>query len=293
MSAISNHGCFKGTLTAFDKRELLNLLLAKRRMLKLHIPELQPEEILQYLINEHGETLNIGWSGGYCSTVVLHMAIKYFPKIPVVFSNTLVEYPENIQYVRQITKAWNLNLTELKPKTNFFAIKKIYGWPKPRKTGSQLKKLGLKGAEAQLYRRPFCCRYLKEEPAEEFYKTHKMTATLSGMRAAESLRRSVNLIGTKGQMYTIKSGMVNAHPIALWTRPQMYEYLKKNNIPENLVYRSQNRNGCLWCTAFAGCKESLIRYSIYRFNDLRLYDFVINDMKKTKHKTEVMDTFFA
>ncbi len=260
-------------------------------MNKLNIAEQDPEEIIQKLVDEHGDKLNIGWSGGKCSTVVLKMALKYYPKIPVVWANTLVEYPENVAYVRKLTREWNLNLTELLPiddkgnPTNFFKIKAVHGWPKIRKSGSQLKALGLKGVEAQEHRRPFCCLYCKELPEELYYKSHETTANISGIRAGESRRRSINLIGGRGQCYTIKSGMVKAHPIALWTRQQVNAFMEKNHIPENLVYRSQNRNGCMWCTAFKGCKESIIRYSLYRFNDLRLYDFIISDMmhKKLKH----------
>jgi 3'-phosphoadenosine 5'-phosphosulfate sulfotransferase (PAPS reductase)/FAD synthetase len=297
MSVLTDAGCFKGTLTQFDKRELFNLLLCKKRMRKLNIPEQDPEEIIQHLVDEYSATLNIGWSGGKCSTVVLKMALKYFPKIPVVYANTLVEYPENLSFVRQITKDWNLNLTELLPvddegnRTNFFKIKAIHGWPKMRKTGSQLKAMGLKGVAAQEYRRPYCCLYCKELPEEIYYKTHNITANISGIRAGESRRRSINLIGGKGQVYQIQTGMVKAHPIALWTRQQVNAFLEKNNIPENLVYRSQNRNGCMWCSAFKGCKEALIRYSLWRFNDLRLLDFVLNDMFRKKRKTEVMLTW--
>jgi 3'-phosphoadenosine 5'-phosphosulfate sulfotransferase (PAPS reductase)/FAD synthetase len=287
MSVLTDVGCLKGNLTGFDKREAVNILFAKKRMHKLNLKEYVPEELIQNLVDEYGDTLNIGWSGGKCSTVVLHMALKYFPKIPVVWSNTLCEYPENVQFVRAITKAWNLNLTELHPIKNFWEVKAVHGWPKPRKTGSQLKAMGLTGEAAQAYRRPYCCLYTKELPQEIYYKTHNVKANLSGIRAGESRRRSINLIGTKGQCYKIKSGFVKAHPIALWARQQVNKYLEKNNVPENLVYRSQNRNGCMWCTAFKGCKEALIRYSLYRFNDLRLYDFVINDMQGKKIKTEV------
>ncbi len=296
MSVITDAGCYKGRLTQFDKRELFNLLLCKKRMLKLNISEQDPEEIIQKLVDEHGSTLNIGWSGGKCSTVVLKMALKYFPKIPVVYANTLCEYPENLTFVRQVTKDWQLNLTELLPidehgnRTNFFLVKKVHGWPKIRKTGSQLKALGLKGVEAQEHRRPFCCLYCKELPEEEYYKNHEVTANISGIRAAESKRRSVNLIGSRGQCYTIQSGMVKAHPIALWTRQQVNAYLEKHNVPENLVYRSQNRNGCLWCTAFKGCREALIRYSLWRFNDLRLLDYIMSDMLGKKVRNPVIAT---
>lgn len=274
MGVITDSGCFKGTLTAFDKREIINLVLTKKMLANRHIQEQNAEDIIQNMIDEHGDKIKIGWSGGKCSTVVLKLALKYYPKIPVVFENTLCEYPENLQFVRQITKEWNLNLTELTPKTNFFAIKSVKGWPKIRCSSSK-------------DREPFCCKYLKHEPLMEYYKTHDITGDLTGVRAGESKNRR-RLIGCRGQVYTLKNGRVIGNPVALWTRQEIDAFLLNNMVPENLVYRSQMRNGCMWCTAFKGCKEALIRYSLWRFNDLRLYDFVVSDMLGKRVKQPIL-----
>jgi 3'-phosphoadenosine 5'-phosphosulfate sulfotransferase (PAPS reductase)/FAD synthetase len=293
MGVLTEPGCIKLTLS--EKREASNLLMAKIRMKKLHIPEQNPEEIIQHVVDEYGDSLNIGWSGGKCSTVVLKMVIKYFPKVPVTWCNTLVLYKEDEDFVQKIAKMWDLNLITLYPWQDFWTTKKEHGWPKLRKTGSQLKAMGLTGEAAQEYRRPYCCLYTKELPEEEYYINNNIHANFSGLRAAESMRRAVNLIGGLGQCYTLKSGkfkgMVKAHPIALWTQKQVNDFLAKNNVPENLVYRSQNRNGCKWCTAFKGCKEAMIRYSLWKFGDWRMYDFVINDMYGTHYKHPVMTSY--
>jgi 3'-phosphoadenosine 5'-phosphosulfate sulfotransferase (PAPS reductase)/FAD synthetase len=240
-----------------DQYERINLNYAKAIMIKRNIKISDPLDVVQQAVNEYGETLNIGWSGGRCSTVVLHMLLKYYPKVKVTFENTLVEFPENIFYVKALTKAWNLNIEQTLPKTTFWKLLPIYGWPQVRGDHRTNKT-----------HNPKCCAELKEKPRYEYYKTHNVQANLCGMRCAESNNRAENVV-KRGHIYTIKKPALRIfNPILMWTTKQVTNYIEENNIPFNDVYLTQNRNGCWCCTANKSWREKLQRYNP------KLYEFV-------------------
>ncbi len=65
----------------------------------------------------------ISFSGGKDSTVLLHIAHKIFPDIPVVFSNTGLEYPE----IQAFAKSKGAEFVY--PKMRFTEVIKMYGYP--------------------------------------------------------------------------------------------------------------------------------------------------------------------
>jgi len=73
------------------------------------IPTFEAEELIRKVVEEYKRPC-VSWSGGKCSTVVLHMALKIKPDILVIFNDTGVEFPETYAYVNKMAKEWNLNL---------------------------------------------------------------------------------------------------------------------------------------------------------------------------------------
>lgn len=198
----------------------------------------------------------VSWSGGRCSTVVLHLALKVNPTIRVLFNDTGVEFPETYEFIKKMTKKWNLDLKILKPKTTFWKIVKEYGLPMLRgqyKDNSKSKD-----------GRPMCCQILKEEPLLRA----RIKCTITGIRVAESRMRMFAIV-QKGQFYKAKTlKRWQYHPIAFWTRKQLLDYVEDNKVPMNKVYEmGQERCGCWPCTGYIGWKESLEKThpKMYRF----------------------------
>ena len=245
-------------------REKGLLTMARRGMTRHGFKELEPMEVIKRAIESHGDSLTLGWSGGRCSTIVLHMALQINPKIQVIFNNTGVEFPENVKYVHEVTKTWNLNFKELKPKENFFRdIQPKYGFPQMRsKTFGKLTDKKRKLMKNCHDKRPMCCFLLKEKPRYRFYRAYAITGDINGLRACESRVRAI-FIGQRGQIYSIKKPrpMMVYCPIALWSSPQCEVYIQENNIPFNETYKTQTRNGCWPCTAYKSWKENLLRYN--------------------------------
>lgn len=195
----------------------------------------------------------VGWSGGKCSTAVLHMALQINPQIQVMFVDTGVEFPESYAFIKRMTEEWHLNLKTYKPLANFWDVAKKYGMPQFRTIG--LDRKGKKKAAM-----PRCCLELKEKTLKRAVKEIGMDLNITGIRLAESRSRSF-LLAQKGQYYFAKSPKYwQCHPIAFWTLKDLNDYLTINKIPENELYsKGQERTGCWPCTGFKTWNESLAR----------------------------------
>ena len=103
--------------TADDLRQLQALPLS----LKVRLTQ---QRIRQW-VNEFGvDGVAVSFSGGKDSTVLLTIAREMYSKIPAVFVDTGLEYPE----IREFVKAWD-NVEWLKPKMNFKQVVEKYGYP--------------------------------------------------------------------------------------------------------------------------------------------------------------------
>jgi len=198
----------------------------------------------------------VAWSGGRCSTAVLHMALQVDPNIKVLFNDTGVEFPETYQFIKELTKDWNINLTTLKPKTTFWKVVKEYGFPMLRGQ--------YKNTSRSKDGRPMCCQFLKEEPLIRA----RIKCTITGIRACESRMRTF-AIAQQGQYYKAKTlNRWQFHPIAFWSTKELLDYIAANKIPSNKIYTmGHDRCGCWPCTGYIGWREHLAKShpKMYRF----------------------------
>lgn len=246
----------------------------------------QPEELIKKAIYRFNDNIAVGCSFGSCSVAVLHMALQIKPNIKVIFNNTGVEYPETIRYKELLKQLWNLNLIETKPIKSFWECVREYGFPLVRTTHSWKKR---KTGSAK----PECCIYLKEKPLAKACKEHKIKAMLTGLRCAESRLRMFT-IAQRGMYYHTSTwgSLWRYHPIAFWTHQQVWDYLKRNNVPINEVYTKKKleRSGCMPCTGFIGWEQQLAKANLkmYRYiQKLRKVDLLDNYIQR---EDEIIDT---
>jgi phosphoadenosine phosphosulfate reductase len=233
----------------------------------------EAEELIRMALERHGEKLCVAWSGGRCSTVVLHMALRIKPDIKVIFCDTGVEYPETYKFVERIEREWNLNLIRTKPEVTFWQCVERYGFP-------QIRKSAVKGSPGT----PRCCYWLKERPMLRAFREHGLEAELLGLRAAESRARMWG-IHDHGQFYFSKKfRMWRYHPIAFWTRRDLEDYIERNDIPISELYSKTDRSGCWPCTGYLGWQKQLAR------TNFKLYKFLVERMGEQRLLEHYFDT---
>lgn len=226
------------------------------------------------------------WSTGKDSTCVLHLIKKaFFGKVPfpVIHIDTGMKFPEIYEFRDRIAKEWNLNLIVAK---NEDALKKGVS-PKTREKFE-------------------CCHLLKTEALKTVIKKHGFDAIIVAIRRDEHSMRNVERFFSprdenfKWHIVKPKDGdvpfeslqdaelsgwnifasdfkdasHVRVHPILHWTEIDVWEYIKKNNVPCNPLYFSRNGKryrslGCMPCTKPVK-------------SDAKTIDEIIEEIKTTK-----------
>lgn len=119
----------------------------------------------------------VSFSGGKDSTVLAHLVHDLYPNVPLVFSNTGLEYPEIQSFARKMGAEF------IRPKMSFSEVISKYGYPLISK----------ETAEAIQYARP-----IKKKSIRENYKNYKGTYILYKRREMMGTRSKTDN-GTTGE----------------------------------------------------------------------------------------------
>lgn len=201
----------------------------------------------------------VSCSFGIDSLVILHLCLQIKPDILVVWNNTLVEYPDTVRFARQLTKKWNLNLVETKPKVTFWDIVEKYGFPLARRGGTKEDNKNTKKYRKTEYPTDNCCFNLKKAPMKRAIRENSIDFAIDGMRRTESWtrRRLKEKLKFNKKWKTYKF-----HPILHWTREDVWKYVRSNHLPYNPLYDKkldgyEVRTGCWCCTLRASYGKGL------------------------------------
>lgn len=206
------------------------------------------KKLIHLAVERHDAKLALAWSGGRCSTAVLHLALGIDPDIKVIFGDTGVEYPETVQFVTAISREWNVNLIIAKPSTTFWKVCKKHGFPYQSRVG--------KG-------KPACCKWLKEYPLRSAMREHGIKAEITGMRAVEA-RNRMYWTEQAGQFYFVKKYGLNVwryNPIIFWSSTQLAKFESSHGLPINPIYEKYEliRSGCWPCTGYKDWERVMAR----------------------------------
>lgn len=182
----------------------------------IRILKIAEQEAIRY-----GEPVEIAYSGGKDSDVLLQLAKESGINYRAIYKNTTVDPSGTMQHVRA-------NGVEVRqPKRSFFKIVQAKGFP-------------------SMFRR-FCCRELKE------YKILNVCAT--GIRTDESARRKKqNPTFEKCRIYSKSERVRMYSPIWDWNITDIAQFITDRNINLAPVYYREDgtidfkrRLGCLGC----------------------------------------------
>ncbi|MDY6958321.1 MAG: phosphoadenosine phosphosulfate reductase family protein [Halobacteriota archaeon] len=250
----------------------------------------------------------ISFSGGKDSTVLADLVWSIFPKVPAVFANTGMEYPEIVKFVKEIKQ--NHPVKIIHPEITFPKVIENYGYPviskkisrmvetlqNPSEKNQNLRRYYLHGIRMdgvyikqarlpkkwhKLIHAPFkisdkCCNHLKKNP---FIKYEKETnnSPLLGIMAYESkiregqyLKKGCNDFGNKRP---------RSWPISFWREKDIWNYIKLSNLPYSDIYnKGLPRTGCMFCL-FGVHMEKESRFEIMKRIHPKLYSYCIEELK--------------
>lgn len=291
-----------------DKKEIAWLLKERQKLPVHHKVEMTRQRIHDFH-KQHGGDVAIDLSGGKDSTLLATIGRDMLPDIPLIFSNTGMEYPEILEFV----KTWN-NVAWVRPKISFYQVIKKYGYPiiskevankiyrlrntkSPyeirkilkgcTKTGKPSKTSRLADKHVHLINAPFlisdkCCYHMKKAPMKAM-KTHHMDATM----AVDSMSRRIKYLRQGG--CTSVDGSAST-PMAFWTEQDVLQYLHNENIEIAKVYgeiehngskyytTKENRTGCMWCMFGVHMEKGGDRFSRMKITHPKQYDYCMKKL---------------
>lgn len=168
-------------------------------------------------------------------SVLMHWLIsKVYPTIDVYHGKTGLDFPE-IYTVEKAFKKLGLikdgHYFVGKNETSYWELVEQYGFNFDRK-GDRRKSANGKTVNMS----ELCCNVLKHAPFKKVSSEQQWTINFAGLRADESRAREL-AIKRDGPLYYASSWeQTRVNPIVHWTNEQVWEYIRKNDIPYASIY---------------------------------------------------------
>ena len=255
------------------------------------------EDIIIKAYEENNGNIFLSFSCGKDSTILRDIALRLYPELKVVFSNTTNELKEILDYAKTIP-----NLITVFPKMNFKKVLQTKGFPLVSKEVSQkvneLKRThgkttratrfygDKKGngrlstkwrflAEQEFNTTHQCCAILKKDPLNNYAKKHGLKPMIALMQDESSLRQQLALYGKDDEkkIYPfLRSG---------WTENDIWEYAKLYNIRfaecyydrviDGVFIPKKKRSGCKYC-GFGITHEKEDRFARSKLTNPKRYE---------------------
>lgn len=233
----------------------------------------QAVKLLQVCYKAAGEPLEVAYSGGKDSDVILELAKMSGIEYRAVYKNTTIDPPGTIKHVKE-------NGVEIRrPKESFFSLMSKKGFPSRT--------------------RRFCCSVLKE------YKI--LDNCVIGIRRCESTKRANRYTEpTMCRIFGSKKNHVNAiYPILDWSDEDELEFIEERGIKLHPLYYRED--GSIDITKRLGCMCCPLKYYKKRLQEFKQHPGMVRallrygneyfkshpESKTAKRHSDVFEYFVA
>ena len=170
--------------------------------------------------------VNVSYSGGKDSLATLLVVTKAIGRVPMLFADTGMEFPETYANVEEASRHYGLDLIRTDGKTQFW---------------ENFERQGPPAVNAR-----WCCKVCKLTPvANLIHEQWGECLSFIGQRRYESAARAQsNRVWRNSNV----RAQLSAAPIHHWTALHVWLYLMREHAPYNILYeRHLDRIGCFMC----------------------------------------------
>jgi len=188
------------------------------------------EKILEIVFNRLGNKVALASSFGAEDVVLIHMMCEQ-TKQPRIFTlDTGRLNQETYNVIEKIRERYGVTIEVLFPDRT--AVEKM------------VQAKGLNSFYQSIENRKECCGIRKVEPLNRMLKT--LQGWVTGLRRDQNVTREQ--VG-KIEVDQAHGGIYKINPLADWSYSQVWDYIKKHNIPYNILHdRGYPSIGCAPCT---------------------------------------------
>lgn len=167
------------------------------------------EERVRWALEQFGSDVVLTSSFGIQAAVMLHLVSQLKPDIPVIFIDTGYLFPETYRFAEELRQRLNLNIRKYHATTTAAEQEALHG---------KLWEQGLEGLNKYHF-------INKVEPMNRAIEETGAQAWLAGLRRNQASTRSQLRVVEK------QNKVLKIHPIIDWTDRDVYQYLKKHDLP--------------------------------------------------------------
>lgn len=189
------------------------------------LAEYEPVDLLKWAFATFAPDIALATSFGPSGIVLMHMVAQMRPQTTIFYLDTGLLFPETYALRDQLTE--RLGLEFVRVATNLTLAE-------------QADRFG----EALWQTDPdHCCHLRKVLPLRQFLATRQ--AWITGIRRDQGGGRAqIQPVGWDYANYLVK-----LNPLAHWTRPQVWEYIRAHDLPYNRLHDEGFASiGCMPCT---------------------------------------------
>ncbi|HEY3755044.1 MAG TPA: phosphoadenylyl-sulfate reductase [Opitutaceae bacterium] len=167
------------------------------------------EERVAWAVSEYPGSMVLSTSFGAQAAVMLGLATRVWPEIPVIFIDTGYLFPETYRFADELTSRLKLNLQVYRPEIS-------PAWLEARK--GRIWEQGAEGITAYN-------KLMKVEPMVRAMRALNPKAWMAGLRRSQSSsRQGLPFVG-------LQDGRAKVLPILDWTDRDVYRYLESRGLP--------------------------------------------------------------
>lgn len=188
-----------------------------------------PEEVIEYFIKLFGNRIALSSSLGAEDQVLTHMVCNIDKNARVFTLDTGRLFPETYELIDKTNKQYNIHI-------------EIF-FPDHQQVESMVKEKGINLFYDSIENRKLCCNVRKIEPLKRAFAG--LDAWICGLRKDQSVTRFYSKLVEWDDV----NKLVKINPLINWTEQQVWDYIRKNNVPYNTLHDKNFPSiGCQPCT---------------------------------------------